>query len=96
MPERIEVTKMKQNSENKEYVIENVKKTGALLEFACDQLKDDKEVVMEAVKNNPEALEFASDRLKGDREIVYESVSNVGWTYCYAKENKKELKRRIF
>ena len=25
MPERIEITKMKQNSENREYVIENVK-----------------------------------------------------------------------
>ena len=35
----------------------------------------------------PEALEYVSDRLKADREIVYDSVSEVGWTYCYAKEN---------
>ena len=85
MPERIEITKMKQNSENREYVIENVKQEGALLEFASEKLRDDKEVVLEAIHNNPEALEFASDRLKGDREVVYDSVSKVGWTYCYAQ-----------
>ena len=87
MPERIEVTKMKQNANNREYVLENVKKEGALLEFASDALKDDKEIALEAVHNNPEALEFVSDRLKGDREVVYDSVSKVGWTYCYTKEN---------
>ena len=74
MPERIEITKMKQNSENREYAIENVKQEGTLLEFASDELRDDKEVVLEAIHNNPEALEFASDRLKGDREVVYDSV----------------------
>ena len=67
MPERIEITKMKQNANNREYVIENVKKEGALLEFASDELRDDKEVVLEAIYNNPEALEFASEKLKGDR-----------------------------
>ena len=79
MPERIEVTKMRQNANNREYVIENVKKEGALVEFASPELRDDKEVILEAIKNNPEALEFASDRLKGDREVVYESVSKVGY-----------------
>ena len=41
MPERIEITRMKQNSENREYVLENVKQEGALLEFASDELRDD-------------------------------------------------------
>ena len=44
MPERIEITKMKQNWNNREYVIENVKQEGALLEFASEELRDDKEV----------------------------------------------------
>ena len=92
MPERIEITKMKQNSENREYVLENVKKEGALLEFASEKLRDDKEVVLEAIHNNAEALEFASDRLKGDRQVVYDSVSKAGWTYCYAQENLVEDK----
>ena len=50
MPERIEVTKMKQNSTNKEYVIENVQKEGELLEFACPEFRDDKQIVLEAIK----------------------------------------------
>ena len=39
MPERIEITKMKQNATNREYVIENVKQEGALVEFASDELE---------------------------------------------------------
>ena len=42
MPERIEITKMKQNAANREYVIEVVKKEGALIEFASNELRDDK------------------------------------------------------
>ena len=53
MPERIEITKMRKNSTNREYVISNVKSEGALLEFASPELRDDKEVVMEAVTNKP-------------------------------------------
>lgn len=77
MPEPIENIEMKKNSDNREYVLNNVAKQGSLLEFANDKLKDDKEIVLEAIRNNPEALEFASDRLKEDREIVFESVSRV-------------------
>lgn len=77
MPEPIEVTEMRKNSSNRDYVLENVSKQGSLLEFADDSLKDDNEIVLEAIKNNPEALEFASDRLKGDREVVFNSVSKI-------------------
>ena len=85
MPEPIEVTNMKKNSNNRDYVLDAVSKQGSLLDFADDSFKDDKEIVLTAIHNNPEALEFASDRLKADREVVYDSVSKVGWTYCYAK-----------
>lgn len=77
MPEPIEITNMKNNRSNREYVLQTVKENGKLLEFADDNLRNDREVVLEAVKNNPESLEFASDTLKGDREIVYESVSKI-------------------
>lgn len=77
MPEPIEITNMKVNSTNREYVLKTVKENGKLLEFADDNFKDDREVVFEAVKNNPEALEFASENLKEDRQIVYESVSRI-------------------
>lgn len=77
MPEPIEITRIKENYNNREYVLEAVSKQGALLDFADESFKDDKEIVLAAIKNNPEALEFASDRLKSDREVVYSSVSKV-------------------
>ncbi|MNT61520.1 hypothetical protein D3C72_1991720 [compost metagenome] len=77
MPEPIEITEMKKNRQNREYVIENVSKQGSLLEFAEDKYKDDKDIVLMAIENNPEALEFASDRLKGDRDVVFKSVKEV-------------------
>lgn len=77
MPEPIEITNLKKNKDNREYVLDAVSKQGSLLDFASESLKDDKEIALAAIKNNPEALEFASDRLKGDREVVFSSVSKV-------------------
>ena len=56
MPEPIEVTNMRKNSDNREYVLEAVSKQGSLLDFADEMFKDDKEIVLAAVHNNPEAL----------------------------------------
>ena len=70
MPEPIEITKIKENYNNREYVIEAVSKQGELLDFADVSFKDDKEIVLKAIENNPEALEFASDRLKDDKDVL--------------------------
>ena len=77
MPEPIEQVKMKENYNNRSYVLNAVSKQGALLDFADEAFKDDKEIVLAAISNNPEAVEFASDRLKSDREVVFNSVSKV-------------------
>lgn len=77
MPEPIEVTNIKQNCNNREYVLSAVQNQGSLLDYASEELKNDKQIVLAAIENNPEALEFASDRLKEDREVVYNSVSKV-------------------
>lgn len=77
MPEAIEITNMRKNKDNREYVLNVVKENGKLLEFANDILKDDEEIAKQAVHNNAEALEFVSDRLKGNREIVYDSVNRL-------------------
>ena len=92
MPEAPEITVMKENANNRDYVLKTVNENGKLLEFAADEFHDDREVVLTAVKNNPEALEFASLNLKKDREIVYESVSRLGWTYCYVDESLKMIR----
>ena len=77
MPEAIEITNMRNNSSNREYVLNAVKENGKLLDLADEKFKDDEEIAKIAVNNNPEALEFVSDRLKGDRDIVYNSVSKI-------------------
>lgn len=77
MPEQIEITKIREKYNNREYVLKAVSEQGALLDLVDESLKDDKEVVLAAIENNPEALEFASDRLKSDREVVFNSVSKV-------------------
>ena len=40
---------MKQNSDNREYVLKTVKENGKLLEFAMEDFKDDREIVFEGV-----------------------------------------------
>ena len=40
MAEPIEITQMKKNANNKEYVLEAVNKNGKLLEFASNELKN--------------------------------------------------------
>ena len=54
MPERIEVTKMRENAHKKDYVKEAVSKEGGILDFAGDEMKDDKEIALIAIHNNPE------------------------------------------
>ena len=73
---------------NKEYVIEKVKETGILLEFASDQLKNDKSVVLEAIAQDGNALEFASTELKDDKDVVLSSIKKVGWTPCSVSERR--------
>ena len=84
--EAIEVTEMKKNSNNREYVLENVAKQGKLLEFASTQLQDDEEVVKRALEQDGEAMEFASDRLKDNKELMLLAIKGAPWTACYATE----------
>ena len=68
MPEAPEITAMKKNCNDRDYVLKTVNENGKLLEFAAEEFHNDREIVLDAVRNNPEALEFASPNLKKDRE----------------------------
>ena len=63
-------------ADNKEYVLNMIKKDGKLLDFASARLQDDEEVVMEAVKQNPISLEFASKRLKNNEDCFDDKDSS--------------------
>ena len=81
--EEPEVTEMKKNNNNREYVIEAVSKNGKLLEFATERLQDDEDIVKSALQNTGEALEFASQRLKDNKEIALLAIQTAPWTICY-------------
>ena len=55
--------------ENRNFVMNAVKKEGTHLQYAAQELKDDRDIVMHAIKQNWIALQYASDKLKDDYEI---------------------------
>ena len=61
MPEPIEITKMKENYNNREYVLKAVSKQGELLDFADESLKDDN--VPEETKGKINDIITASNNL---------------------------------
>ena len=81
-----------EKANNKEYVLEMVKKQGSLLDYASDELKNDKEVVLAAIQQDGNALEFAGKKLKDDKEVVLESIKKVGWTACYVSSRLSDDK----
>ena len=81
-----EVTEIKANCNNKEYVLKAVGGQGKLLEWASDELRDDEEVVKTALENDGEAMEFASDRLKDNKDLMLLAIKGAPWTACYASD----------
>lgn len=74
---------------NKEEVLEAVKRNGMALEYASEELKNDKEVVLEAVKQNDWALEYASKELRD--EIIIEKVKEAEEHQDIAVESARKL-----
>ena len=52
------------NWDNKEEVLERIKKNGELLEFVSDRLKDNKEFILKMAKIDKRALNFATNKVK--------------------------------
>ena len=69
---------------NRNFVMNAVKKRGHYLKYAKQDLKNDREIVMQAVKQDWEALQHASDELKDDYEIIVEALKQskfaINWT----------------
>ncbi len=86
---------MSLNWNNKNEVIEVVKRNGRSLEHASYELQNDKELVLIAVKDNGWSLEHASDELKNDKEVVLEAVKNSGWSLKYASDELKNDKEVV-
>jgi hypothetical protein len=68
------------NKNNKNIVLEVVRKNGIMLKNASDKLKKDREVVLEAIKQNAYALDFACEEFQKDKEFALEIAKR--WRKC--------------
>jgi CxxC motif-containing protein len=75
--------------DNKEYVLNIIKKYSWNLKYASKKLRSDKEIVLIAVKKCGWILEYAAEELKADKEVVFAAVKNYGLCLKYASEELK-------
>ena len=55
---------------DKDVVLESVRRAGVSLEFASEACQNDKDIVLVAMRENGYGLQFASEALRDDEEIV--------------------------
>lgn len=75
--------------DNKEVVLEAVKKNGWNLDYASERLKADKEVVLEAIKQNGFTLYCAADNLKDNEQMVLEATKQSGKNFDFISDRLK-------
>lgn len=80
---------------DREVVIEAVKKFGAALKYTNDGLKNDKEIVLYSVKQNGYGLGFVSDLFKDDAEVVLAAIKQNGLVLEYASDRFKRDKKTV-
>lgn len=56
---------LEKHGDNKDFVLDNLRKDGLLLEFVSDRLKNDKDVVIEALNQNFNACDFVGEKFVG-------------------------------
>jgi hypothetical protein len=64
-------------TENREVVIELVKKDSEALRYVSPELQNDREVVLAALLKNVDAYKYASKELQSDRSFVFEVVTHI-------------------
>ena len=63
---------------DKEVVLESVRRCGVSLQFASEACQNDKEIVLAAMQQNGYGLQFASEALRDDEEIVSAALRHYG------------------
>ena len=82
------------NYENREFVLEKVRKDGRLLKNAKN-FQNDKQIVLEAIRSKGSALKYASDDLRNNKEFVLEALKIKGVCLKYASLELKKDKEFI-
>ena len=82
--------KIKEDWNDFDYVLSQVKQTGVRLYRASEELKNNEEIVKEAVKQNAWALEYASKKLQDNKEIVKIAVKQNGMALKFASRRLQD------
>lgn len=77
--------------DDKDVMLEAVKKDSYSLSAASDRLKDDKDIILAAVNNGGiHTLSYASERLRDDKEVVLTAVIKNPESLQYASDRLKD------
>ena len=74
---------------NKQIILNSVRRNGNNLSLASTKLKNDYNVVLEAIKNNGLAINYASKKLKDNFDLGILAINNNPDSYYYLSENLK-------
>ena len=69
-----------------EFMMEAIRISPLILEFANEDFKDNPEIVLEAVKRKGYALKYASDNLKNNIDIVIQAIKEYGPSLNFASD----------
>ena len=72
--------------DDKEIVLEAVRRQGYCLRVASKACRGDREIVFQAVRQNGRSLRHASETCRGDKELVLEAVRQHGQSLHFASE----------
>lgn len=80
---------MCEHKQDKDFILNNVKRTIDILEYADKKLLNNKQFMIDVFKvSSGLALKYASDELKNDKECVVQALQNsAGFALKYANEN---------
>lgn len=75
---------------DKQFVLDEVRRSGKNLEFASKELRDDKQVVMESVASMGNSIKWASERLVADKDVVILAATNQPESLHFAPTHFKD------
>jgi hypothetical protein len=67
-------------SNDREFLLELLKKDGLRIRYINEDLKDDKDIALAAISNDSYAYSYISQRLQNDREVVMVAIKKDPWT----------------
>ena len=82
--------------DDKQVLLDWVKREGLLLSYSNKELRNDPEVVLAAVKQDGRALLYTSEELRNNPEIVLAAVSQNGLALEYALEDLQNNPEIVF